>query len=274
MRIWHQSFTVLDQVPAYKALVREHIDRVKRPDTQVDMHGLLPNTYPSNYPGTDLGYSFLLHMHSTQWAAAALTAADEGYDALAMRTMFDPLHRHLKTIVDIPVVASAETAFHVACMHGQRFGVLLFMDRVAPRTWDQVRECGLTDRCAGVRQTGLKFDDILQGFSDPDKVLARFTEVARELIAAGADVLIPGEVPLNVLLAAHKVHQIDDVPIIDVLGLTIKMTETMVDLRQMTGLRHSRHGFHNAAPPADRVRAVMQFYCPDLNFRTSGDTDT
>ena len=41
----------------------------------------------------------------------------------------------------------------LACSR-QRFGVLLFMDRVAPRTWDQIRECGLGDRCAGVRQTG------------------------------------------------------------------------------------------------------------------------
>lgn len=271
MRIWHQSFTVLDQVPAYQALVRQHIDRVKRTDTQVDMHGLLPSTYPSNYPGTDLAHAFLQHMHSTQWAAAALAAADEGYDGFAMCTMFDPLHRHLKTIVDMPVVASAETAFHVACMHGQRFGVLLFMDRVAPRTWDQIRECGLGERCAGVRQTGLKFDDVLRGFSDPADALERFTTVARELIAAGADVLIPGEVPMNVLLAAHKVHEIDGVPILDVLSLTIKMTETMVDLHRMTGLRHSRHGFHNAAPPADRVRAVMQFYCPNLDFKETKD---
>ncbi|MDQ8726126.1 aspartate/glutamate racemase family protein [Bradyrhizobium sp. LHD-71] len=266
MRIWHQSFTVLDNVPAYKALVRAHIDRIKRPDTEVDMHGLLPQTFPSNYPGTDLGYAFLLHMHSTQWAAAALTAADRGYDAFAMCTMLDPLHRHLKTIVDIPVVAAAETAFHVACMHGQRFGMLLFMERVVARYHDQIRECGLSDRCAGIRETGLKFDDIVDGFSAPGKVLDRFSEAARGLIAAGADVLIPGEVPLNVLLATHGVDQIDGVPVIDSLALTIKMTETMVDLRRLTGLRHSRHGFHNAAPAADRTRAVMQFYCPDLVF--------
>jgi allantoin racemase len=40
MRIRHQSFTVLEDVPAYTTRVRRHIDRVKRPDTQVDLHGL------------------------------------------------------------------------------------------------------------------------------------------------------------------------------------------------------------------------------------------
>ena len=41
------------------------------------------------------------------------------------------------------------------------------------------------------------------------------------------------------------------------------MTETMVDLRAASGLAHSRHGWHNAAPPAGRVAQVMDFYYAD-----------
>src|SRR5262245_17449081 len=83
MRIWHQSFIVLEDVPAYAEQVRKHIDRVKRPDTIVDLHGLKPQTYPTNYPGGDFGYSFLFGLHSLQWPAAALAAARAGYDAFA-----------------------------------------------------------------------------------------------------------------------------------------------------------------------------------------------
>ena len=77
MRIWHQSFIVLDDVPAYTDRVRRHLDRVKRPDTVVDLHGLLPQTYPTNYPGVDFGYSFLFGMHSLQWPANAAHARRE-----------------------------------------------------------------------------------------------------------------------------------------------------------------------------------------------------
>ena len=136
MRIWHQSFTVLEDVPAYTARVRQHIDRVKRPDTQVDLHGLKPNTSPADYPGDDLGFSFLFAMHANQWAANALAAAREGYDAFAM-CMIDPLFRELKTIVDIPVIAAGEVCFHLASMNGHRFGMLLFMDRVIPRYYSR-----------------------------------------------------------------------------------------------------------------------------------------
>ena len=260
MRIWHQSFTVLEDVPAYTARVRAHVDRVKRADTQVDLHGLKPQTYPANYPGDDLGFSFLFGMHASQWAANALAAAREGYDAFAMCTMIDPLFRELKTIVDIPVVAAGELCFHLAAMNGHRFGMLLFMDRVIPRYHEQVRLCGLTERCAAIRPTGMKFADVMAGFDRPGPAIDRFRASARELIAAGADVIIPGEIPMNVLLATEGVTRVDDALVLDGLGATIKMTEAMVDMKAAIGLGHSRHGFFNAAPRPERIAQVMDFY--------------
>jgi allantoin racemase len=260
MRIWHQSFTVLEDVPAYTARVRAHVDRVKRPDTQVDLHGLAPETYPADYPGDDLGFNVLFGMHATQWATNALAAAREGYDAFAMCTMIDPMFRELKTIVDIPVVAAGETCFHLASIHGHRFGMLLFMDRVIPRYHEQIRMCGLTERCAGIRPTGMTFRDVMEGFDRPGPAIDRFRKSARDLIAAGADVIIPGEIPMNVLLASEGVTRVDDALIIDGLGATIKMTEAMVEMKAAIGLSHTRHGFFNAAPQPERVAAVLNFY--------------
>jgi len=263
MRIWHQSFTVLEDVPAYTARVRAHVDRVKRPGTQVDLHGLARSTYPADYPGDDLGFNFLFGMHANQWAANALTAAREGYDAFAMCTMIDPMFRELKTIVDIPVVAAGETCFHLASINGYRFGMLLFMDRVIPRYHEQVRLAGLTERCAAIRPTGMKFADVMTGFDRPGPAIDRFRASARELIAAGADVIIPGEIPMNVLLATEGVTRVDDALVLDGLGATIKMTEAMVDMKAAIGLGHSRHGFFNAAPRPERIAQVMDFYFGD-----------
>ena len=61
-------------------------------------------------------------------------------------------------------------------------------------------------------------------------------------------------------------NRVDDAPVIDCLGVTIKMTEMMVELRASTGLAHSRLGWHNAAPPAARVAQVMDFYYPNHIF--------
>ena len=39
MKIWHQSFTVLQNVPAYAEAIQQHLRRVLRPDTEVVLHG-------------------------------------------------------------------------------------------------------------------------------------------------------------------------------------------------------------------------------------------
>jgi allantoin racemase len=260
MRIWHQSLTVLEDLPAYAERMRSHIGRIKRPDTQVDLHGMHRQTYPADYPGDDIAHSFLFQMHSLQWAQNALQAVAEEYDAFAICTLVDPLHREIRSIVDIPVVAAGEVCFHVASMFGSRFGLMLFIDRLAPRYMEQIEAIGLAARCAGIGPTGVSFQEVQRGFDTPGPVIDNFRKAARELIARGADVIIPGEIPLNVLLASEGVNRVDDVPLIDSLGLTIKMTETFVDLRASTGLAPSRIGWRNAAPRPERVSQVMDFY--------------
>lgn len=264
MRIWHQSFTVLSDLPGYEAVMRAHLARVLRPDTEVVFHGQQPGTYPADYPGDDIAYSYLYWIHGHQWVAAARAAERDGYDAFASCTLPNPMLREIRSLVDIPVVGLGETAFHLATMLGQRFGVLVFIDRMIPLYTEQIRGYGLADRCAGVGSSGLSFRDVLGGFADPGPVIERFRAVALEMMAArGADVIVPGEVPLSVLLAVNGVNRIDDVPVVDTLAATMKMGEMMVELGRATGVTHSRRGWHNAAPSPDRLAQVHAFYGVD-----------
>lgn len=261
MRIWHQSFTVLEDLPAYAQALRERIREIARPDTEVTMHGQRPGTYPSNYPGTDLGYSYLYWVHGNQWVANAIRAQSEGYDAYAMCTMPNPMIREIRTLVDIPVTGYGEASALIACQLGQKFGVMTFIPEMVQLYAERVESYGLGSRCAGVRHTGFTFQDVLAGYENPGPLIDRFMESARKFVQeSGADVLIGGSMPLSVLLARHGVSRVDDVPVVDGLAATIKMAELMVDLRGVSGMTVSRHGRFNSAPPAERVQQVMAFY--------------
>ena len=260
MRIWHQSFTVLEDLPDYRAAMEAHIRKVVRPDTEVVMHGLIPGTYTSNYPGTDLAYGALYTIHGMQWIVQALKAQRAKFDAFAMATLPNPLIREIRALVDMPVAGYGESSFHVACMLGHRFGLLVFIDRMIPLFREQIATHGLTTRCAGVEPVGFTFQDVLPAFRDPGPLIERFEASARALIAKGADVIVPGEMPLNILLAANGIARVDDVPIVDGLAVTMKMAEMLVDLRRSVGLAQSRHGFNGAAPPPGRVNEVLSFY--------------
>jgi Asp/Glu/hydantoin racemase len=261
VRIWHQSFTVLGDVPAYEKALRDRCSAVVEAGTEVVLHGLSPNTYPTNYPGGDLTYAYLYALHSNQWILNGLRAESEGYDAYAMCTTPNPMIREMRSLVDIPVIGYGETSTHLASQLGQRFVVLTFIHGIEDLYVDRVKEYGLWDRCGGVRHIGFTFKDVLEGYENPGPLIERFVTSARRIITeTGADVLTGGSLPLSVLLATHGLFRVDDVPVIDGLAVTLMMAEMMVRLRERAGLFVSRKGFFNRAPPRERVLQLLDFY--------------
>jgi len=256
MRIWHQSFTVLENL-------KQSIDKVIRPDTEVVMHGMHEDTFKEVYPGTDIRHSLIFRMHSNQWIAYGLTAEDQGFDAYAMGTIPDPALWDIRSALNIPVVSYGETAMLLACFFGRKFGIMVFIDTFPGLIADNVERYGLTARCAAVRHAGFKFADVASAFSNPGPMIERFQESARRLIAEGADVIIPGEAPLCSLLAANGINRVDDVPVLDGFGATIKMAEMMVDFKRATGVTPSSQGYFCATPPRKRLNELMHYYGMD-----------
>jgi Asp/Glu/hydantoin racemase len=192
--------------------------------------------------------------------AAAVQAQREGYDVYAISSLPDPALRETRALVDIPVVGYGESAMLTACMLGRKFGVLVFIDDLNDLITENVRGHGLASRFAGAQQVGFTFNDVLKGFDDAGELIERFRKAARALIARGADVIIPGEAPMNVLLARNGVVEVDGVPVLDSLGAWIKQAEAMHDLRSICGTKTCRTGYYHSLPPADRVDELLGFY--------------
>ncbi|MCG7200272.1 aspartate/glutamate racemase family protein [Marinobacter pelagius] len=260
VRIWHQSFTVLSDLGAYDRALQAHFRKVARPGTEIHMHGMKPGTYRSNYPGDDIKHAALQYLHGLQFMANGLTAEAEGYDAYAISTLPEPALREVRSLLNIPVVGYGESAMFTACLLGRRFGVLVFIDELAELVEENARCHGLADRLAGVRHVGFRFADVLAAFEDPSELIDRFKSAARELIRSGAEVIIPGEAPLNVLLASNGINEVDGVPVLDSLGAWIKQAEAMVDLQRANGTRTCNTGYFSATPDSDRVREIFDFY--------------
>lgn len=260
IRIWHQSFTVLSDLGAYDAALKAHFKRVARPDTEVVMHGMRPGTYPSNYPGTDIRYAAVQHLHSLQFIEAGVTAEREGFDAYAISTLPDPALREIRSLLRIPVVGYGESAMLTSCLLGSRFAVMVFISELTDLIADNVRRYGLAERFAGVSDVGFRFADVLQGFGEPAPLIERFRVAARQRIAAGAEVIIPGEAPLCVLLASQGVSEVDGVPVLDSLSCWVKHAEMLVDLKRQSGVERCQRGYFNAPPPPERVDQLLQFY--------------
>ncbi len=260
MRIWHQSFTVLEQLPAYAARLQEHFRKVARPDTDVVMHGMHPKTYRTNYPGTDIRHNYMQYLHGQQFVLGGIAAEEDGFDAYAIMSIPEPALRETRSLIDIPVVGYGESAMLVARMLGERMGALIFIEGMAPVIEENAARVGLASKFGGARFVGFTFDDVLKAYEEPASLIERFHASARAMIKEGVDVIIPGEAPLCALLMKHGVTRVDEVPIVDALGATIKMAETMVDLRRSSGLAPARGGYYTGQPPRERVKELLELY--------------
>jgi len=260
MRIYHQSFTVLEKLPAYAEAMASHFRKVASPSTEVVMHGMHPDTYRTSYPGNDIQYAWMQTLHSQQFVLGAIEAEEKGFDAFALMTLPEPSLTEIRSLVDIPVVGYGESAMLAATMLGRRIGVLLFITGMAETIERNVERMGFSGRFMGAHPVGFGFDDVLTAYADPEPLIDRFRNSARALIQRGADVIIPGEAPLCMLLARAGVAEVDGVPVLDAVAATLKTAEMMVELRRTTGVRPSRRGHFQATAPRERVREVLDFY--------------
>ncbi len=260
MKLWHQSFTVLDRVPAYRSVLEHEFRRLAAPGTEVVMHGMDPGTYLSAYPGEDIRYLHVQGLHAQQILRNVRQAEREGYDGFMISTLPDAGLVEARTLVDIPVVGYGQSSMHVAAMSGYRFGIICMIKELAPLYEANVRRYGLGGQFVGAHWLGMEFAEVSQGYDDPGPVLERLEAKVHELAALGIEVVIPGEAVLNAVLQRAGLRRIGDVPIVDGLAATLKTAEMMVDLHKLTGLSHARVSYFSKRPPQGRLDELDQAY--------------
>lgn len=259
-KLWHQSLVDFTQAPEYKRALQDHAARVARPGTEVDVHGVLPGTYGDWPTAVGVKYIYLMHWHKLQLLENVLRAAREGYDAFLIVTLQDPALREARSLVDIPVVGYGEAAMHVACMLGDRFGIVAFNRPLFPLWQEQIEAYGLARRAVPIVEVEADYAAVVRAYDQPEQLIGAFENAARASLALGADVIIPGQSIVGQALASNGITRIDDAPIIDPLAVTIKLAEVMVDLQQVCGMGVTRRGYYYERPPAALIAATERFY--------------
>ncbi|GII24741.1 aspartate/glutamate racemase family protein [Planosporangium mesophilum] len=255
LRIWQQSITDLEQLPQYRSTLAAHGRTVCAPDTEVEVHGVRPGTYPDGLtPIEAIAYPWCHTLLSLQIVQGAIEAERQGFDAVAVSCFFDPGLVEARSAVDIPVVSMCETAFLVASSVGRRYGLIGLDDAHARYLHGLAREYGVSDRIAAIvplhpAVTEADLDPVHGGGGD---LARRVAGAAEALVARGADLIIPAEGVLNTALMRQGLRELGGVPVLDAYGALLAYAETLVRLRRTTGLATSRVGAY--AKPDTAVR--------------------
>ena len=253
IRIWHQSFADLSQLPGYRRMLEEHAVSSASPGTVVDVHGARPGTYPEGIPPV-LMHHYLLaeHLITLQVVENGIRAEREGYDAFISSCFLDPGLDLTRSVVSIPVISAFDTSLTLAATVGRRFGLITLDNQTAAAQSALVRAYGKADRTLAVEALDppVTETDIDGAFRLGAELVEKFVAQAARMIARGADVIVPVEGLLNTVMVWHGIKSVEGCPVIDSFSGIIAVAEALVGLHRRSGLTAARRGAYAKPPEA------------------------
>jgi Asp/Glu/hydantoin racemase len=250
--LW-QSSTVLSRFPDYENAIHQHAEKILGPDIRIITRGVERGT-------PDLHFQIFDFLNNVQVFQSVARSLAEGADAVSIGCFLDPILDELREVMEIPVMGLAEAGMLTACTLGKKFSIISYLPQLNNKRYGElVHKYGMKERCAGLTSFYLPFEELDNGFRDPDQVIKRFTEAAGKAVDMGAEVLLPGCGCLNLILMQNRIHQIQGATVLDVTGTLLKMTEMMMILKKVCGIGVSRNGLYESPPP-ESLSSIISNY--------------
>ncbi len=161
-------------------------------------------------------------------------AEKEGYHAVVPLGMLDLGVDGGKSAVDIPVVGPMESSLHIASLLGDRFGLIIYHEKLLAFNRAIVRRYGMENKIVGFGVSGFDLPDIT---ANREKVVENFLAEGKKLVAQGAEVIIPMRITqCPVHIKPDFVQEQLGVPVVEGIGAPIRVAAMLASL----GLRQSR----------------------------------
>lgn len=240
------------QCESYANLVKV-LKKTAREDTEIEVHFNKHSSYM-------VEFSYMELLNNVSLINGIVEAEKQGYDAAIIGCGNDPGLQQARQAVDIPVIGVTESAMHLACLLGHKFGVITVARQLIPICERNIRLYGLESRLAGpVKQYQLGSNPmmaLMEMFLQPEKINPQFEELCIECINNGAEVIIPACCALSpaTSLINYKMVTGKKVPVIDVTQAAVKTAEMLIDLKRTIGLSKSQRNWYKSMNPDIRDR--------------------
>jgi len=233
MKLWYQSMARQDRFPSYAAVLREIIDQVAEPNSEVHISPITKSG------GIGDQYRFFEFIDMRDVMSNVIRAEKEGYDAFLIGNIGDPCLYEGREMTNFPVLGLCETSLHLACMMGRSFGLVTLSDKFTPRILENVRRYGLEGRLSSVCCMDVKrlptLDEAYQDKEKREQLFEQFLDAGQKIADEGAEVIIPAGGVVMALLAREGIHRVGDVPILNGITALIKTGEIVVRLAKIMG---------------------------------------
>jgi Asp/Glu/hydantoin racemase len=244
--------------PYGQALIRR-AHEVLGDSVVLDPFGLPAGTYRGRNVSAANGNAFVYHRILDRMIDSAIQAEREGYDAYIIGSYSEPFLKETRAAVNIPVLSLFETTLLVGCSLGTRTAFITTSPPVVDMINKSVAAHRMADRVGDV----VSLDPPLEGaelrtaFADPGRLIESFERASMKALENGADVLVPAEGIIAVILTQAGITRIGDAPVIDVFGVTWSYAAMFVNLRKTAGMGVTRRGWY-AQPDPELIQLLAR----------------
>jgi allantoin racemase len=227
-----------ESIKAWNRLLRKNMELVKAEGTEVTFQ--TPRRgFTSLHP---FQYKYLNALNDMETLYGYMELEKAGiYDAIIGMCFFDPMGREVRQALDIPFIGPGEVAMRLAGLMGAKFGVVSIGDKANWTIEDIIRKYGLQDQAVPVRGLQVSFEDQMNALTDAHKKIEGFLKASKQLIADGAEVIIPGCMVMDPVLRfapgcekeyPNGIQEVDGIPVMNVVALTIKVAEAFAAMKK------------------------------------------
>jgi len=264
-----------EAVRNWNKLLRKNIDLVKAEGTEVTFQ--IPRMGMGLYAAQ---YKYINALNDMETLYGYMELGEAGiYDAIIGMCFFDPMLREARQALDIPVIGPGEVAMRMAAMMGIKFGVVSIGDRVNWHILDNIHKYNLDYYSVGVWGLPVSFEDQVKALTDARENIEGFVKVSKEIVAAGAEVIIPGCMIMDPVLRLapgcekeypNGLHEVDGVPIMNVTALTVKVAEAFASMKKAGLPWISRRLYYNSPKGDEKAEKAMQEGAELLKYKGPG----
>lgn len=234
----------------FDAAFKSEFEKVKQPDTVVDVVSLAPAPGPLH-----LEYNSYEVMIMPEILKLVKKAEEEEYDAAVIGCFYDPILRAAREVSKKMVVAApAEASLHIAATLGENISIIVGRRKWIPEMKENVHKYGFGDKLASFKSLDMGVHDFQK---DHQETARRIQQAAREAVEQdGANVVILG---CTMEFGFYrKVQEELGVPVIDASLAPLKYAEFLVEINQRFGWGHSKLDGYQS-PPDEEVNAWKIF---------------
>jgi allantoin racemase len=259
VKIWYQSMSWSSAWGSYHTILRNILDTVKDPNTEIELHGI------TKIGGVADQYRYLEYLETGEVMENVQSAVRRGFDAFLIGNIADPGLRECREIANIPVLGLCESSMHLACQMGANFALVTINEKFTPRIVENAHRAGLTSRLKAVERMKteriLRLADAFDSEEAKQEIVGQFLKAARTAVDKGAEVIIPAGGVVMAILAYYGVYEAGrGAPILNGITSLVKIGEAVTKLDKLMNGHFISKRLEYAPPEPEQIKEIRERY--------------